>query len=143
MGDDEPVQVYLTESYMQAQFLRNMLSDVGILATVIGNDGYEAGGVGMASRPVLWTRRSDALKARQIVEEWERGRVNRAAHQGIADLLPLPLIVVVTVITAFLSVIFEFSWPVNVAIAVTSLLFFVSRWMSVRNVCQRPKKAEH
>ena len=85
MAEDEPVEVFLSESYTQAQFLRNMLGDMGILVAVIGND---SGGVGMAMGPVLWTRRRDAMRARQILEEWDRARVKRGAFVPPEDATP-------------------------------------------------------
>jgi hypothetical protein len=83
--DDDPVEVFLSESYMQAQFLRNMLADLGILATIAGDD---CGGAGMPIGPVLWTRRRDAPLARQILEEWDRARVKRRSFIPPGDATP-------------------------------------------------------
>jgi hypothetical protein len=74
MADDEPVEVYLAESSHQAHFLRNILADAGILARVIGDMSTLGIRPGEESGPVLWVRRCDQEKARQILDDWDRSR---------------------------------------------------------------------
>ena len=74
MADDEPVEAYLAESSHQAHFLWNMLADAGILARVIGDISTLGIRPGEESGPVLWVRRSDCGKARQVLEDWDRSR---------------------------------------------------------------------
>jgi len=78
MADDEPVELYLAESSHQAHFLRNMLADAGILATVIGDMSTLGIRPGEESGPVLWVRRCDRYIARQILEEWDRSRAAKS-----------------------------------------------------------------
>jgi hypothetical protein len=74
MADDAPVEVYLAENSLQAHFLRNMLADAGISASVIGDMSTLGARPGEESGPVLWVRHSDHANARKILEEWDRSR---------------------------------------------------------------------
>lgn len=78
MADDEPVEVYLAESSHHAYFLRNMLADAGILASVIGDISMLGARPGEESGPIIWVRRCDRDQARQILENWERSQGDKA-----------------------------------------------------------------
>jgi hypothetical protein len=74
MNDDEPVEVYLARDSIQAHFLRNVLAEAGLAASVIGEICTLGIRPGEESGPVLWVRRRDRQRARQILEDWERSK---------------------------------------------------------------------
>ena len=75
MSDDELVEVYLAANAPQAYFLRNMLADVGIEASVTGDITTIGVFTGEESGPCLWVRGRDKDQARVVLEEWERANV--------------------------------------------------------------------
>lgn len=72
MGDNDVVQVYVAQQPQQAHFLCNLLADSGIEARVLGEPLALAGPPASTQSGVLWVRRQDAERARQILTDWEQ-----------------------------------------------------------------------
>lgn len=75
-----PVEVYAAGNMAEAQFVRNLLADAGIEATIVGEPlGMAAGRVPpLLATPRIWVRAGDADRARPVVEEYERRRAERS-----------------------------------------------------------------
>ena len=71
-----PVEVYAAGTMAEAQFVRNLLADAGIEATVVGEPlGMAVGELPpLVATPRIWVRAGDAERARPVVEEYDRRR---------------------------------------------------------------------
>jgi hypothetical protein len=68
------VNVYLARDDLEAQFLRNVLAEVGIEANVVGDVAARLVGVmpNAAHVPCLWVRQVDETRAREVLAEYEQ-----------------------------------------------------------------------
>jgi hypothetical protein len=74
MDDDDVVEVYLAVDTPQAHFLRNLLADAGIDAQVVGGTVSSSLGLpqGIESAPTVLVHRADEVRARTLVDEFEK-----------------------------------------------------------------------
>ena len=73
MQESEIVNVYLAGTLVEAEFLRNMLSDAGIESRVVGAGSVMAGMLPHEeATPCLWVHGADEVRARQLLAEFEK-----------------------------------------------------------------------
>ena len=73
MHENEIVQVYAAADLSQAHFLRNMLTDAGIEARVVGEVTSTLGlPAGEEAAPHVWVHQRDEAAARKLLGEWEQ-----------------------------------------------------------------------
>ncbi len=76
MNDTEIVNVYHAQNLVEAEFLRNILSDAGVESRVIGDAVSLLAEVlpSISGSPCLWVRQSDENRAREILTDFEQRR---------------------------------------------------------------------
>jgi rubrerythrin len=75
MHESEIVNVYLAGTLVEAEFLRNVVSDAGIESRVVGAGSVMAGMLPHEEHtPCLWVHRSDESRARQLLADFEKNR---------------------------------------------------------------------
>jgi hypothetical protein len=91
MATDDPVEVFAASDATEAQFVRGLLAEDAIEATIVGEPlrGILGDVPFFMAGPRLWVRPADAERARAVVAEYEtrvRERVrNEAVPAGTAD----------------------------------------------------------
>lgn len=73
MPSCNPVEVYLAKDLPEAQFVKSLLSEARIEATIVGEPlGTVLGDIpGFEAAPRIWVHRPDADRARSIIDEYE------------------------------------------------------------------------
>ena len=84
MTPEGPIEVYAAGDLAEAQFVHDLLADAGIEATVMGESlGALAGEIpAWYATPRVWVRADDAERARPIIAEYRRRRIERAGGRG-------------------------------------------------------------
>lgn len=76
MASPEPVEVYSARDLPEAQFVKDLLSEAGIEATIVGEPlGAVLGDIpAFEAAPRIWVLREDRERARSIIDDYERRR---------------------------------------------------------------------
>jgi hypothetical protein len=80
MAQDDPVEVYTAREISEAQFVLNLLADADIEARIVGEPlGAAAGRLPqLDAMPRVWVRASDAERARSLIGQYQRQRLQKA-----------------------------------------------------------------
>ncbi len=76
--DADIVEAYLAADITEAHFLRDLLEEQGIKARVVGDTLTGMIPAGEVTAPRVWVFRSDEIRARELLDEYER--VHRRPH---------------------------------------------------------------
>jgi hypothetical protein len=87
MAADDPVEVFAASDAAEAQFVRGLLAEDGIDATIVGEPlrGVLGDVPFFMAGPRLWVRPGDAERARQVVTEYETRIRERGKSDPVAD----------------------------------------------------------
>jgi hypothetical protein len=86
MATDDPVEVFAASDAAEAQFVRGLLAEDGIEATIVGEPlrGILGDVPFFMAGPRLWVRPADAERARAVVSEYEARVRERGLSEAVA-----------------------------------------------------------